>query len=103
MCVNISSSQGAFVVFRPETGRKHQIRIHSARALEAPVLGDEKYGVGVPEGYREYLSTNKLPLHLHLHKVCLKDWHGKGKDLVVTCPPPAHLKDTVFKVSGVKL
>jgi tRNA pseudouridine32 synthase/23S rRNA pseudouridine746 synthase len=34
----------AFVEFRPETGRTHQIRIHAAEALRAPVAGDPVYG-----------------------------------------------------------
>jgi len=95
--------QGALVAFRPETGRKHQIRIHSARALSAPILGDTKYGPGVPEGYRDFLGRDEIPMHLHLHKILLKNWKGKGKDLTVTCPPPAYMRDTVFKVTGKKI
>jgi len=37
--------KGALVKFYPETGRKHQIRIHSSFALKAPILGDKKYSV----------------------------------------------------------
>lgn len=34
----------ALVEFRPATGRTHQIRVHAAEALGAPVLGDPVYG-----------------------------------------------------------
>lgn len=34
----------ALVEFRPETGRTHQIRVHAATGLGAPVLGDPVYG-----------------------------------------------------------
>jgi tRNA pseudouridine32 synthase/23S rRNA pseudouridine746 synthase len=34
----------ALVEFRPETGRTHQIRVHAAEALGAPVAGDPVYG-----------------------------------------------------------
>jgi len=34
------------VEFRPETGRTHQIRIHAAAGLGAPLLGDPIYGDG---------------------------------------------------------
>jgi tRNA pseudouridine32 synthase/23S rRNA pseudouridine746 synthase len=36
----------AFVEFSPETGRTHQIRVHAAEALGAPVAGDPVYGRG---------------------------------------------------------
>lgn len=34
------------VEFRPETGRTHQIRVHAAEALRAPIAGDPVYGDG---------------------------------------------------------
>ncbi len=36
----------SFVEFIPETGRTHQIRVHAAEALDAPVVGDPIYGSG---------------------------------------------------------
>lgn len=32
------------VAFRPETGRTHQVRVHAAAGLDAPVVGDPVYG-----------------------------------------------------------
>jgi tRNA pseudouridine32 synthase/23S rRNA pseudouridine746 synthase len=40
----IASAEGQTLVeFRPETGRTHQLRIHAARGLSAPIVGDPVY------------------------------------------------------------
>jgi tRNA pseudouridine32 synthase/23S rRNA pseudouridine746 synthase len=36
----------ALVEFRPATGRTHQIRVHAATGLNAPIVGDPVYGRG---------------------------------------------------------
>lgn len=36
----------AFVLFMPETGRTHQLRVHAAEALGFPIVGDPVYGAG---------------------------------------------------------
>ena len=35
----------SWVLFSPETGRTHQLRLHSAYSLHAPIVGDDLYGI----------------------------------------------------------
>jgi len=39
-----TESGTALIEFRPETGRTHQLRVHAASGLGAPLLGDPIYG-----------------------------------------------------------
>ena len=36
----------AVVVFSPETGRTHQLRVHASEGLGIPIIGDPVYGAG---------------------------------------------------------
>lgn len=36
----------SWVLFSPHTGRTHQLRVHSAFSLNAPIVGDDLYGRG---------------------------------------------------------
>jgi len=47
----IASAEGQTLVeLRPETGRTHQLRIHAARGLLAPIVGDPVYGGALAGG-----------------------------------------------------
>ena len=48
------------VEFRPETGRTHQIRVHAASGLRAPLLGDPVYGAGAGMAPRTLLHAAGL-------------------------------------------
>lgn len=65
------------VIFKPITGRTHQLRVHAAHkdGLNAPILGDDLYG--------------KLDERLHLHATTLSFEHPKTKEKVsFTAPAP---------------
>lgn len=52
----------SWVLFSPRTGRTHQLRIHSAFSLNAPIVGDDLYGRNkkIDAGLETILATNKL-------------------------------------------
>ncbi|KAJ3266415.1 hypothetical protein HDU77_001026 [Chytriomyces hyalinus] len=91
-----SQKHVSLVEFTPMTGRKHQLRLHSAQVLKAPVVGDYKYGEGVPKHLRSAFGSIKtVPIHLHLREICIKDWYGPGKDFRVEAPLPSHMTRTL--------
>lgn len=66
------------VEFTPHTGRTHQLRVHAAVGLGAPIVGDRLYGRVA--GPRE---------RLHLHATGLTFTHPRtGARLELTSPPP---------------
>ncbi|MBQ0012999.1 MAG: RluA family pseudouridine synthase [Proteobacteria bacterium] len=52
----------SWVLFSPKTGRTHQLRLHSAYSLHAPIVGDDLYGYDkvLSCGLDTVLATNKL-------------------------------------------
>ena len=52
----------SWVLFSPQTGRTHQLRIHSASSLNAPIIGDRIYGraVKLDNALNSLLSTKNL-------------------------------------------
>jgi 23S rRNA pseudouridine1911/1915/1917 synthase len=74
-CVELSASGTALLALEPRSGRKHQLRVHAARA-GAPLLGDEKYG-----GPRRHTSPNGSVheirrVALHAAALTLRDFEG---------------------------
>ena len=52
-----------WILFSPKTGRTHQLRLHSAYSLNAPIVGDELYGTrrgGIDGVFGFVLNTQKL-------------------------------------------
>ena len=51
----------ALVEFRPATGRTHQIRVHAAQGLGAPVVGDPVYGRADVRGMMLHAAALTVP------------------------------------------
>ena len=81
------------VRFRPETGRKHQLRIHSAKVLGAPIVGDDLYGSRRIDGrVKTFLSLH----HLYLFASKISFRHPKtGKILTINAIMPEWMKPAI--------
>lgn len=67
---------------RPWTGRTHQLRVHCAQALGAPIVGDDIYG---PISTRT--GSNTIPLCLHAKRLCI--YHPiSGAPMIFEADPP---------------
>ena len=66
------------VAFVPRTGRTHQLRVHAAVGLGAPIAGDRLYGDGGDDAPRLLLHAEHLAF-THPHT---------GERIEVTCPTP---------------
>lgn len=82
-----SGKVGSWVALLPLTGRTHQLRAHCA-AIEAPILGDGKYG-----GKAAHPDT--APKGLMLHARELEIPRGKAKPLRLTADPPKAFKEAL--------
>ncbi len=81
----------SLLCLEPVTGRPHQLRVHMAKVLCCPILGDIKYG-----NNRPVLSGKAIALH---------SWsigveHPTRKELVrIVCPIPIYEPFDLFQVS----
>lgn len=77
----------AFIAFWPRTGRTHQIRVHAAQALGAPIIGDYKYNAP------DRIESIDVAARLHLHARRLIFHHPvSGKIIDLTAPLPPDLE-----------
>ncbi|HKR25707.1 MAG TPA: RluA family pseudouridine synthase [Allosphingosinicella sp.] len=65
----------AIVLFEPETGRTHQIRVHAASGIGIPILGDPVYGAG------------KGPMLLHARSLRLERPGKRPIEATAPLPP----------------
>lgn len=79
---------GALLVeAHPRTGRKHQVRIHLARA-GLGILGDHRYGSRDARALRLMLHATRLELHHPL----------SGRPLSIECPLPEDFRTLLAKL-----
>jgi 23S rRNA pseudouridine955/2504/2580 synthase len=79
-------TQFAWLELFPETGRTHQLRVHTLH-IKHPILGDGKYGGQVA-------TAGSRHLHLHARALTFPD-KLTGSSLTFVAPPPPHMIDTL--------
>ena len=81
----------SWVLFKPKTGRTHQLRIHSALCLNAPIIGDDLYGRNkkMDAALKAMLTTNNL--HLLAYRLTFRH-PTSGKVITFNAKIPEFMK-----------
>ena len=84
----------SWVLFSPKTGRTHQLRIHSALNLNAPIVGDELYGRDkyIDGALGSVLATNNL--FLLAYKLTFQH-PSTGKTMTLRAPIPDFMRPVI--------
>jgi len=82
----------SLVEFTPITGRTHQIRIHAAKELHCPIVGDTKYG-----STASIVPGLNKKIHLHSSEIKIKNILGKNYSLKADLP--THMKLSIQKIT----
>lgn len=86
-----ASGMLTWILFLPQTGRTHQLRMHSAFSLHAPIVGDDLYGHerGMDAGLRSVIATNNL--FLFAYKITFQH-PTTGRMMTFRAPVPEFMK-----------
>ncbi len=89
-----ASGMLTWVLFMPKTGRTHQLRMHSAFSLHAPIVGDDLYGrdYDMDASVRSVVATNNL--FLFAYKITFRH-PGTGKMMTFRAPVPEFMKPVI--------
>jgi len=84
-----------WILFSPQTGRTHQLRLHSAYSLHAPIVGDDLYGI--TRGYLSgalgaLLKTQKL--FLFAYQITFRH-PGNGKMMTLRGTLPDFMQSVI--------
>lgn len=91
----------SWVLFSPQTGRTHQLRLHSALSLHAPIVGDSLYGNNkkLDAMFSSVLSSNNL--FLFAYKITFQ--HPRTGRLLTLCADVPEFMKPVMQFFEFKL
>ncbi|MBR4475311.1 MAG: RluA family pseudouridine synthase [Alphaproteobacteria bacterium] len=91
----------SWVLFKPQTGRTHQLRVHSAICLNAPIVGDDVYGrkKRMDAALKAMLTTNNL--HLLAYRLTFR--HPTTGRLLTFCAGVPEFMKPVMKFLELQL
>ncbi len=84
-----------WVLFSPKTGRTHQLRLHSAFSLHAPIIGDDLYGdrnAKLDDVLGSFLTTQKL--FLFAYRITFRH-PGTGKMITLRADVPEFMQSVI--------
>ena len=90
-----ASGMLTWILFLPETGRTHQLRLHSAFCLHAPIVGDDLYGnrnQNMDNTLQSVLKTNNL--FLLAYKLTFRH-PSTGRVMTFRAPIPEFMKPVI--------
>ena len=86
----------SWVLFSPKTGRTHQLRLHSAYSLHAPIVGDDLYGNinndKIDSGLASVLNTRNL--FLCAYRITFRH-PGTGKMMTLRADVPNFMQSVI--------
>lgn len=91
----------SWVLFKPKTGRTHQLRVHSAFCLKAPIVGDDLYGrtKKMDATLKAMLATNNL--HLLAYRLTFR--HPSNGRIMTFCASVPEFMKPVMKFLELQL
>lgn len=104
-----SHGRAAFIELTPETGVKHQLRVHLGFGLRCPILGDHKYShlryIGPQRLSGDLLArltvqqtkARHIPMHLHASAILIPEIVD-GQNLVVRARLPYHFAQNLRRL-----
>ncbi|KAF8792780.1 Mitochondrial RNA pseudouridine synthase like protein [Argiope bruennichi] len=107
------SGNAALVEAKPETGIKHQIRVHFGFGLSCPILGDHKYShldKLAPQKLQSDLlqklhvrqsKVRHIPMHIYARSILIPQYRD-GRNLFVMAPMPIHMSKNLQRLKFKK-